>query len=537
MFDLIIRNARIYTQWIERPWAEAAAVQSGRIVAIGNDETILPMADNRTLVINLHRALVLPGFSDAHIHLYDLARRKAQLPLDESSSMDDLLQRIRSRASSLPPGAWLLGYGWNESSWPEPRFPTRHDLDGVTAGRPTVIWRTDLHAAVANSAALKAAGIGPETQPPPSGIIDKDERGTPTGVLRESAINLVQKAIPPMDEREAAANLQSVVEELHKLGIVSVHDQRIEGRGIGGATALRLYSRLNRLGGLRLRISCNFEKGEVTKLIETGVQSGFGDEWVRVGHIKLFADGSLGSHTAWMIEPYEDTPEDRGIPLTEPEELDSIIRRAHRHGLAISIHAIGDKAIRTVLDIFQRVLKETTAAPPQIPHRIEHVITIQPDDLHRLASLGLVASVQPIHCPDDMIKVDRLWGRRGVNTYRFRSMKDAGIVLASGSDAPVANPNPLWGIHAAVTRQNLEGRPKGGWYPSERLTVAEAVESYTLGPAIAIGQEHQQGRLAPGYLADMVVLDRDIFSIPPQEIAKTRVTMTIVGGEIVHRTE
>ena len=535
MLDLILYNARIATQWPQQPWAEALAIQKGRIIAVGDNDAMLALASPSTSTINLDGALVLPGFADAHIHFYDLARRQAQISLYDAVSLEDLRYRVRNYAATLPPQAWVLGYGWNESAWPDPRFPTRHDLDPITGGRPTALWRTDLHAAIANSAALRAAGIDPDTPNPPAGVIDKDEREQPTGVLREAAITLLQNVIPPLDEAIITANLLNVAADLHKLGIVSVHDQRMDNTIAEGPEALRLYTRLSKQGRLPLRISCNFEKTQVENLIRAGIQSGFGNDWVQVGHIKLFADGSLGSHTAWMLEPFNDTPNDHGIALAPPAMVAEIIQKSHRHGLAVSIHAIGDRANRTTLDIFDEALAAGSATPPLIPHRIEHVITIQPDDYPRLAKMGLVASLQPIHCTDDMIKVDRLWGKRGQNTYLFHSLRETGAVLAFGSDAPVANPNPLWGIHAAVTRQNREGAPEGGWYPQERLSVAAAVEAYTLGPAIAIGQAHQQGRLAPGYLADFVVLDRDIFIISPQEIANAQATMTVVGGEIVYQ--
>jgi len=533
--DLVIRNARIYTQWQPMPWVEAIAVWRGRVMALGNDADALSWIGNGTKVIDLHGALVLPGFADAHIHFYDLALRRSQVSLQQVSSLENLLSTLHSYAVDLPPGAWLLGYGWDESRWPEPRFPTRYDLDSAVGDRPALIWRADLHAAVADSAALSAAGIGPGTRDPESGVIDRDERGVPTGVLREAAITLVKKAVPPHDGTKMASNLRAVASELHELGIVSVHDQRLGDTVSEGAEALRLYTDLSKSGKLLMRVSCNFEPARLDDLIGAGIRSGFGDEWVRVGHVKLFADGSLGAHTAWMMEPYDDDPGDYGVSVSSPEELAETIREAHQHGISASVHAIGDRAVREVLDIFETVFESGSPRPPSAPHRIEHVMAVQPEDIPRLGKLGIVASIQPIHCVDDMVKVERLWGKRGANTYRFKSLKEAGAVLASGSDAPVADPDPLLGIHAAVTRQDKDGYPHGGWYPDERLTVAEAVGSYTLGPAFAVGEANHRGRLTPGYLADFVALDRNIFTIPPQEIADARVTMTVIGGEVVFR--
>ncbi len=537
MPDLILHNARIYTQWPERPWTQAVAVQKDRIIAVGNNADILELARAHTRLIDARGRLVLPGFTDAHIHLFDLARRQGQLALYNTRSLAHALGRLRVYALRLPAGVWALGYGWNESQWPKRRFPTRLELDVVTGQRPAVIWRTDLHAAVANSEALRRAGIGPETPNPPSGVLDRDAAGQPTGVLREMAINLVRKAIPPMDEAAAAANLQEVAAGLHRLGIVGAHDQRMKDNAEEGPEALRLYQRLAARGELSLRISCNLEAAHLDTIIELGLQSGFGDEWVRFGHVKLFSDGSLGARTAWMLAPYENNPANTGMFLTPPAEMTRLIQKAHRHGVAVSIHAIGDRANRTVLDIFDEVLAAGSDAPPLIPHRIEHVQTIQPQDQPRLAKLGVTASVQPIHCTDDIPNTDRLWGDRGRNAYPFRNLLDTGVALAFGSDAPVASPNPWWGIQAAVTRQRSDGSPAGGWHPEQRLSVKEAVRAYTLGPAAAIGQAHQQGRLAPGYLADLILLDRDIFAIPPAQLPETRVLLTLLGGDIVHRAD
>jgi predicted amidohydrolase YtcJ len=533
MIDLILHNARIVTQWPDQPLAQAIAVQKGRIIAVGSDDEILALASPGTRLIDARGRLALPAFTDAHIHLFDLARRRGQVALYEAASLDDLMARVQAHARTLPPDAWVLGYGWNESAWPERRFPTRHDLDAITGGRPAVIWRTDLHAAVANTEALRRAGIGPDTPNPPSGVIDRDESGQPTGVLRELAINLLREVIPPMDEATAAANLQAVAADLHRLGIIAAHDQRMKDNAEEGPEALRLYQRLAARGELPLRVSCNLEAAHLDMIIEMGIQSGFGDEWVRFGHVKLFSDGSLGARTAWMLESYENDPDNQGMFLTPPEEMSAIIQKAHRHGVAISIHAIGDRANRTVLDIFDEAIAAGSAAPPLIPHRIEHVQTIQPEDQPRLAQLGLTASVQPIHCTDDIPNTDRLWGDRGRNTYPFRNLLNTGTVLAFGSDAPVASPNPWWGIHAAVTRQRRDGSPAGGWYPDQRLSVEESVRAYTIGPAIAIGQAHQQGRLAPGYLADLILLDRDIFAVPLGDLPDTRVLLTLLGGKIV----
>lgn len=534
MPDLILHNALVYTQWDDHPWAEAVAVRGDRILAVGDAADILALASSHTTVLDLGDALVLPGFTDAHIHFHDLARRRGEVDLAGAADLSEALARIAAHAAGLPADAWVLGHGWNESTWPDPRYPHRRDLDAVTGGRPTVCWRADLHAAWVNSAALQRAGIGPDTPNPPAGVIDRDEHGQPTGILRELAIDLVRRVIPTPAETTWLDNLQAVAADLNRLGLVGVHDQRMKDNAEEGRLALRRYTRLRAEDRLTLRIACNVEAANLPHLIALGLSSGFGDDWLRLGHIKLFADGSLGSRTAWMLAPYEGEPANTGLALTPPATMLAVIQTAHRHGCAVSVHAIGDRANREVLDIVAEVLAGGSPHPPRLPHRIEHVQTIQPSDLPRLAELGLIASVQPLHCTDDIAQTDRYWGARGVNTYPFRSLLKAGTVLAFGSDAPVASPNPWWGIHAAVTRQRRDGTPPGGWYPDQRLTVAEAVRAYTLGPAQAIGQAHRQGRIAPGYLADIVVVDRNLFTCDPAAIADTRVLLTVVGGRIVH---
>lgn len=534
MPDLILLNASFYTQWPDLPWAEAVAIEHGRIQAAGIAEEILDLAGQNTKILDLNGALVLSGFTDAHIHFHDLARRRSEVDLSTAASLEDALTRVAAHAARLPQDAWLLGYGWNESGWPSPRFPNRHDLDAVTAGRPAVLWRADLHAAWANTAALQRAGIDAQTPDPAAGVIDRDPQGQATGILRELAINLLRQAIPAPAETAFLDNLQAIAADLNRLGIVGVHDQRMKDHAEEGRQALRRYSKLREEGRLTLRIACNVEAANLDHLVALGLTSGFGDEWLRLGHVKLFADGSLGARTAWMLAPYEGEADNVGMYLTPPGQAHAAIQRAHRHGCAISIHAIGDRANREVLDIFAEVLAGGTPNLPALPHRIEHVQTIQPGDLPRLAELSLVASVQPLHCTDDIAAADRYWGGRGANAYAFRSLLAAGTTLAFGSDAPVASPNPWWGIHAAVTRQRRDGSPAGGWHPEQRLSVAEAVHAYTLGAAAAIGQAHQQGRIAPGYLADLIAIDRDIFTCDPAAIAATKVEMTIVGGEVVH---
>jgi predicted amidohydrolase YtcJ len=354
-------------------------------------------------------------------------------------------------------------------------------------------------------------------------------------VLRELAINLVRAVIPPPTEEETVEAMRDGFAVLHRLGLTGVHDYRIMG-GADGPPAFRAYQRLQAAGELALRMWMLIPGERLDEAIALGLRTGMGGDYLRVGHAKFFADGGQGARTAWMLEPYQDTG-DCGMPLTPMPELADAVRRADRAGLAVAIHAIGDRANRELITVFEnlpqvRNLREV--ALPVAPHRIEHVQMIRPDDVIRLGRLGVVASVQPIHAPDDIPMIVKSVGPRGRFAYPFRDMLEAGVTLAFGSDCPVADPNPMFGIHAAVTRQRRDGTPPDGWYPRQRLTVAEAVRGYTMGPALAAGREAELGSITPGKMADLIVLDRDIFAVEPIEIAQAQVVMTILGGQVVH---
>lgn len=527
--DLILYHGNFYTQWAARPRAHALAVYRGRIVAVGDDSEILALAGPNTKQLGLGGRFAMPGLHDAHIHFFQWAQGRQGVQLAGTRSLAECQARLRERITALPPGRWLVGQGWNETEWAPPHMPDADDLDAVSTEHPILIWRSDMHGAVANRAALAQGGVTATTPNPEGGVIERDERGQPTGRLFEMAINLVREGIPALTDEESDALLRDTMHLCHRLGLTGLHDQRLKGHE-EGREALRAYQRLHAAGELTLRLTCNVDAEERHHLFAIGLGSGFGDERLQLGHMKIFLDGSLGSQTAWMIDPFEGSAENRGVVVTHPREVQQIVREAQQHGWAISVHAIGDQANRAMLDIFEELAAERSPRQ-RLPHRIEHVQTIQPEDLPRLARLGLVASVQPIHATDDMVAVDRLWGERGRNSYAFRRLLDSGAALALGSDCPVAEPNPFYGIHAAVTRQRRDGSPPGGWYPAECLTLAEALRGYTLGAAEAVGQAHQLGRLAPGYLADLIVLDRDPFAVEPAALAETRVEMLFFEGE------
>jgi len=531
MPDMILYNGKLHTQDADYPQATAVAIQDGRILAVGTDTEMRSIAKQKTRQIDLGGRLVLPGLTDSHFHYYDWALNRRQLELADTASLADVRAQVAKVTTKTSPGGWIIGQGWNETRWPNPRLLTRADLDDLTPNYPAILWRSDMHLAVANSLALQEAHISAETPDPPQGVIDRDATGQPTGVLRELAINLVREVIPPPTDAVTITAMRDGFTELHRLGLTGVHDYRIMG-GADGPLAFRAYQHLRAAGELTLRMWTLLPGELLSQSIEMGLRTGFGDDTLRVGHVKFFSDGGQGARTAWMLEPYEDTAS-CGMPLTPMDEIADAVRRAHKAGLAVAIHAIGDRANRELVTVFEKVLSGERSVAPSAPHRIEHVQNIRPEDVHRLGRLGVVASVQPIHVPDDFPMIEKSVGQRGRWSYPFRGLLAAGVPLAFGSDCPVADPNPMWGIHAAVTRQMRDGSPTGGWYPGQRLSVAEAVWGFTMGAALVCGRKAELGSITPGKLADLVALDRDIFTIDPMEIAQTQVVMTIFDGQVV----
>ena len=536
--ELILVGGKLHTQDPDYPRATAVAIHGRHVRAVGDDDEIRLLAGRHTRIVDLEGRLVLPGMTDGHVHYYDWSLGLRRLPLAETPSLAEVKRRVAERAQETEPGEWVLGQGWNESRWPEARMPTRDDLDAVAPDNPVIIWRNDLHLAVVNSRGLEEAGITADTPNPPEGVIDRDASGEPTGILRELAINLVTEVIPPPTEEETVDAMRDGFGLLHQLGVTGIHDYRIMG-GADGPPAFRAYQRLQAESALDLRMWMHIPGEKLGEAAALGLRTGMGDDYLRVGHVKLFSDGGQGARTAWMLEPYEDTGEP-GMPLTPMGEIAEAVQLADRSGLAVAVHAIGDRANRELVGVFEGILggdRASDTAPPVAPHRIEHVQMIQPEDVERLAQLGVVASVQPIHCPDDIPMIETSVGPRGRFAYPFRDMLEAGVPMAFGSDCPVANPNPMFGIHAAVTRQTRDGKPSGGWYPEQRLTPAQAVWGFTMGTARVSGREDQMGSITPGKLADLVVLDRDILALgesAPEEIAKAEVAMTVFDGRVVY---
>ena len=540
--DLILHNAKIHTVDAARPWASAVAIRKHRIMAVGDDAAILELAGPHSERVDLGGRLVLPGLCDAHIHFLYWSMSLKQVPVADCTSKAQMLARIAQRVADSPPGTWITGQGWNESRWGETRFPTAADLDAVTGpDHPAIFWRSDMHGAVANSAALKLAGIDATTSNPPGGLIERGADGQPTGVLKELAIGLVSDHIPPLDDATRDALLEQGMAELHRLGITAIHDQRMKDHD-EGPLSLAAYQRLRSQRKLKLRINANIAAHHLGDIEGLGLHTGFGDDYLRLGHVKFFSDGSMGSRTAALLAPFEklegDEPDNTGIFITPPGELARGFRRTAELGFPVSVHAIGDQANRVVLDILEELAD--AGLKPAIPHRIEHVQIVDPDDLSRLAKLGLTASVQPIHVTDDMDTADLYLGERGAHMYNFHTLLDQGTLLAFGSDAPVADPNPFLGLHAAVCRQRVERMPAAPWYGGERISLREAIYAYTLGAAQAGGWERVIGSVTAGKRADLIVLDRDLFALEEagvtgDEIAGAQVVMTVFDGEVVWR--
>jgi predicted amidohydrolase YtcJ len=530
----ILYNARIHTLNKTQPTASAMVVDCERILAVGEADDLFPEFD-RAERQDLGGKVVLPGLTDAHIHLqqYALSLQKVDC---ETDSKEECLRRVAERARKSRPDEWILGHGWNQNLWASPpvggtgggSWPSAADLDAITPDIPIYLTAKSLHAGWVNRAALRLAGINAATSDPPKGKILRDGRGQPTGILLEEAMKLIESVIPEPGVDEIAEAIHQVQPTFWRMGLTGVHD-------FDKRPCFMALQQLQARGELRLRVTKSIPLEDLSHAVGIGLRSGFGDDTLRVGSVKLFADGALGPHTAAMFDPYVDEPENRGILNLDGEEVFEHGRYAAESGLSLAIHAIGDRANHEVLNGFAQLRAyERTEGLPALRHRIEHVQVLHPDDAGRLAGLGLIASMQPIHALSDMHMADRYWGGRAALSYAWRTQLQHGARLAFGSDAPVEAPNPFLGLHAAVTRQRTDGSPSvEGWYGEQRLRLQEALEGFTLGPAYAAGMEERLGQLAAGYLADLIVFDEDPFLCNPADLHSLQPVATMVGGEWV----
>ncbi len=531
--DRIIYNARMYTLNSAQPNATALAISHGRIVAVGADDSIRALAGPDTHQDNAGGRPVIPGLTDAHIHWEGVARSLTSVNVFELPTKAAALDRVAQRVQQVAPGEWIVGRGWTQDFWPDRAFPTAADLDAVAPQNPVYLTAKSGHAGWANTLALKAANLTADTPDPVGGAFQRDHAGQLTGILLEaSAMARVSACIPKPTVEQTADWMRDAQQLAWEAGLTGIHDY-------DNPSCMRALQVLREHGELGLRVVKQINDPWIAHAHELGIRSGFGDAWLRIGGLKIFADGALGPRTALMVEPYEGEPDNYGIAVTDKEDMIELVSRASAAGIASTIHAIGDKAVHDVLDVFELVRTEETArGVPRsaLRHRIEHVQLIHPDDAYRLGELDIIASMQPLHATSDWQMADRYWGDRAQLSYNWQLQREAGAVLAFGSDAPIEPLEPLKGIYAAVTRRRPDGTPgPDGWFPSGRLDMDTTLRAFTQGPAYAAGMEHELGMLAPGFWADLIVLDRDLFTISPDEILDTRIMGTMSGGVWRHR--
>ncbi len=520
----LLHNARIHTLDPKWPIASALVLEQGRILALGGEELLDEFG--RAVREDMQGRVILPGLMDAHLHLQELALHTRIVDC-EASTRAEILERVARRRGQTLSGEWIRGHGWDQNAWGG-EWPTARELDPIASGNPCYLTARSLHAAWVNGPALELAGITASTPDPENGRIQRDDRGQPTGILFEKALELVEHVIPEPEPESLARSFQALFSELWRVGLTGVHD--FDKRACFQALQI-----LHERGELRLRVVKSIPSELLPQAAGLGLRTGFGDDLLRIGSVKLFADGALGPHTGAMIDPYVDDPQNRGILILDGGHLFDLGRQAAQSGLSLAVHAIGDRAVYEVLEGFERLRSyERKQGWPALRHRIEHVQTIRPQDVPRLAELDIIASMQPVHAVSDMDTAGRFLGERAAWSYLWRSLLQAGVRLAFGSDAPVEDPNPFHGLHAAITRQRVDGSPgPAGWYPAQKLAFAEALAAFTLGPAFAAGMEDRLGRLSPGFLADLIVMDKDPFTCEPSDLYSLRPVATMVDGNWV----
>ncbi|MGH9530136.1 MAG: amidohydrolase [Terriglobales bacterium] len=531
--DLIITNAKVWTVDPVRPTAEAVAVIGERIVAVGSIREIDAWRGPQTRTIDAGGKLLLPGFNDAHVHFVEGGAQLDSIQLNDATSANEFVRRVAERARNTPKGEWILNGDWDETKWTPPQLPTKEMIDAVTPNNPVFLDRYDGHMALANSVALRIAGITAQTPDPAGGVIVRDGRGNPTGALKDAAKDFVIKAIPTLSHSQRMQQARRALAYAASLGVTSV--QEMNDEETDSFANFEIYSELLECGLLTARIYAAPGIPDWQVQAKAGIRHAFGSPYLRIGAVKGFADGSLGSRTAYFFQAYSDAPNNFGLLNKEMQPLSRMqdwMMQADAAGLQICTHAIGDRAISTVLDLYAEVVKTNGASDRRL--RIEHAQHMAAKDFDRFAQLHVIASVQPYQAIDDgRWAEERIGHDRASRTYAFRTFLNHGVRIAFGTDWPVVPLNPLPGIYAAATRATLDGKNPKGWFPEQKLTVAEAVEAYTMGSAYAEFQEKEKGSLTPGKLADMVLLSDDIFSIDPAKIKDVKAVKTIVGGKVV----
>jgi predicted amidohydrolase YtcJ len=525
VISLAIVNARVWTGDLRRPWADAVAVEGAHIAAVGSSAEIRKLAGAGARVIDARGAMVVPGFIDSHVHFIEGGFALQSVKLRDAKTKAEFIQRIGDFAKTIPAGTWILNGDWDHENWGG-ELPTRQWIDAVTPNNPVWINRLDGHMSLANSAALKAAGVTRDVKDVSGGTIVRDAAGEPTGVFKDNAMGVVDRAVPPAGAEMTDRALRAAMQHVNEQGVVAVHH-------MGGWGDLAAFERAHAARALTTRIYASVPLSSWKRLSDTVTARGIGDDWVRIGGLKGFVDGSIGSHTAAMLEPFTDAPNDRGLMVNSEADLFAWASAGDKAGLQLLIHAIGDRAIRVLLDIFERVAREN--GPRDRRFRIEHAQHIAPADMARFGALGVIPSMQPYHAIDDGRWVDRVIGaERSKGTYAFKALLDTKASLAFGSDWFVAPPTPLMGIYAAATRRTLDEKRPGGWVPEQRISVEDALRAYTAGAAYAGFAEGTRGVLKKGMLADITMIDRDLTQIAPETIRDAKIVRTIVNGKVVY---
>lgn len=535
--DVIVTNARIYTVNSHQPWAESMAVRGDKILAVGDKQTIEAYHGKATKVIDAQGRLVLPGFTDCHIHFMDGSLGLTRVDLNDAKTVVEIQKRFKAYADSHPQEPWIQGMGWTYPTFKPSGLPDKKVLDEVVPERPVYLVAFDGHSSWANSKALAMAGIDRNTPDPPNGKIVRDENGDATGALKEAAGDLIDRKIPKPTRAERLDALRKGIHAANKVGLVRVHSAGQDFE------YLDLYDELRQHGELTLRFYVAYFLDppgltpDINQKID-GARAKYRDEWISGGVVKTMLDGVVEAHTAAMLAPYTDDPSQSGKLFWDPDQYKATVGDLDKRGLQIFTHAIGDRAVRLALDAYQNAaeVNHTKDARP----RIEHIETISVQDIDRFGKLGVIASMQPLHSYPDEDTLS-IWARnigpeRASRPWVWRSIEQAGGVLAFGSDWPVVTLNPWKGVQTAVTRQTEDSEPAGGFVPSQRLSLEDTIRAYTLGAAFAGRREKTEGSIEPGKLADFIVLDQDLFKIEPSEISKTEVLLTMIGGKVVYQS-
>ena len=533
--DLIVNQARIWTGDKQLPEARAMAVFGGRVVAVGSEQDVMAWRGPATQVVDAGGKRVVPGFNDAHVHILDGGQELAAVQLKDVTSADEFARRIGERAAHTPKGEWVTGGTWDETKWQPAALPTRQIIDRTAPDVPVAVGRYDGHMLVANSLALKLAGITAATPDPAGGVIVRDASGAPTGALKDAAMDLVMRAMPPLTHEQRRAIIERALRHAASIGVTSL--QAVSDGDLASDYAdLGVLAELREQGRLTARVYAIPNLAGVEDWGKLGLRHAFGDAFLRVGALKSFADGSVGSRTAYFFQPFDDDPGNRGLLASEMQPLSKArerMQRADAAGLQLCTHAIGDAGIAAILDLYASIAAQD--GPRDRRWRIEHAQHMAAADFDRFATLGVIASVQPYHAIDDGRWVEgRIGHDRSSRTYAFRTFLEHGVRLALGTDWPVAPLDPMLTLYAATTRATLDGKNPGGWFPEQKLTIAEALTAYTQGSAYAEFQETEKGRLRPGMLADFVLLSADVLAIPAEQLREVKVLKTWVGGRLVY---